>query len=372
MRAARRRTTDACLCRQDGERAAVRIGPLRAGTTAALCCQPRHARYYFALRCCRPLSKASARPSWCGHGLILLAVPVSGTGIGRWRPCAASHVCLLSVDGTACRRPLCPWRMLGPPPRRFPGCRLGGTRATGSTHHQRAGWVAGRRASARSVQSVWQGVGPRLAVRGAAPRAAGGRRPRAAPPRDTCSPPPAVTWASAVRRRRVVQPSRRRCGIPDAARRLPCVLLGGRPSCRRLGGGHVCGTDTACVGGRGGLVLSPSRPGGEETPRLLVPCAGGQEFPSCAATHRPGLLLGSACGCLAACTAREPCMGESCCPNSVGCRLSLGRRWGGDGRRRRRRGSTLPCARLAADGAGSVLQSDPAAIMEVTRCFGRL
>lgn len=82
-RSARGRTMR--VCRQDGERAAGRIGPCGAGTTAALHCPPRHARYYFALRYCRPLSKASARPSWCGHGLILLAVPVGGTGIGRWR-----------------------------------------------------------------------------------------------------------------------------------------------------------------------------------------------------------------------------------------------------------------------------------------------
>lgn len=205
--------------------------------------------------------------------------------------------------------------MLGPPPRQFAGFRLGGTRTTGSTHHHRDGWVASRRAPARSVQSIGRGVRPRLAVRGAASRAVDGRRPRAAPPRDTCSPRPAVTWASAVGRRRVVLPSRRRCGIPDAARRLPCVLLGGRLSCRRLGGGHVCGTDTACVGGREGgwgggrPVLSPSRPGGEETPRLLIPYAVGQEFPAPAATHRAGWFLGRACGCLAACTARQPCMG---------------------------------------------------------------
>lgn len=79
--------------------------------------------------------------------------------------------------------------------------------------------------------------------------------------------------------------------MPHCERRACCCggSLGGRPSCRCRGGGHVCGTDTLCgacgVGGCGASAC-PSLGVHRGCSLLLVPYAGVEEFSSPAATPR--------------------------------------------------------------------------------------
>lgn len=108
------------------------------------------------------------------------------------------------------------------------------------------------------------------------------------------------------------------CGAAasDATRRAPCMLLGGllggRPSCRCRGGGHVCGTDTfcgVCGGGGCGGGACPSLRVQRGCPLLLVPYSGVEEFSSPAATPRERGFSAAVHSSLATCAVREPSMG---------------------------------------------------------------